>query len=189
LCRTWGSGRKSGWRVEGGRVAPPPFTAHPPPSSHRRFRWERTRGRCFMRCTPWRVAAGRTGCRSSEPWHPGKAADEDARLCARARAAIETALRRWAALTFRPLARQRGDVPRNGAREARYAFLARTAKRLRADAIATATPRTQAETVLLKLLAAPAPPASRAFPPRRIAGVRLVRPILQRDATRGAGLS
>lgn len=113
----------------------------------------------------------------------GKAADEDARFV-RALARQLKLPCVVGRIDVPALARQRGMSLEMAAREARYAFLARTAKRLRADAIATAhTADDQAETVLLKLLRGAGPAGLSGIPAEtQIAGVRLVRPIL--NATR-----
>ena len=109
----------------------------------------------------------------------GKAGEEDARF-------VRALARKWklkyvcGRVDVPALARQRGISIEMAAREARYDFLARTAKRLGAAAIATAhTADDQAETVLLKLLRGAGPAGLAGIPPEtKAAGVRVVRPIL-----------
>jgi tRNA(Ile)-lysidine synthase len=92
------------------------------------------------------------------------------------------------------LARGRADVPRRArrsglslemaARQARYDFLVRTARRFRANVIATGhTADDQAETLLLRLIRGAGMQGLRGIPPRQsLRGLRVVRPLL--DCTR-----
>lgn len=83
------------------------------------------------------------------------------------------------------LAHRRGISLEMAAREARYAFFARTARRHKAIAVATAhTADDQAETVLLRLLRGAGPAGLAGIPVVSTHhGLRIVRPLL--DVTRG----
>ena len=82
------------------------------------------------------------------------------------------------------LARRDGISIEMAARKARYDFLARTVRKLKADAIATAhTADDQAETILLKLARGSGPRGLSGIPREtRINGVPVIRPLL--DVTR-----
>ena len=84
------------------------------------------------------------------------------------------------------LARRRGISLEMAAREARYAFLARTARKVAADVIATAhTADDQAETLLLKLVRGTGPAGMAGIPcETTVKGCRVVRPLLTVSRTR-----
>lgn len=110
----------------------------------------------------------------------GKAADEDARFVAGLAKRLGV-----------PLERGRADVPRRAkrkglslemaAREARYAFFARAARRAGADIVATAhNADDQAETVMLRLARGAGPDGLSGIPVRSsLCGVLVVRPMLE----------
>ncbi len=114
----------------------------------------------------------------------GADADEDARF-------VRRMARRWKVpcvigrADVRARARRRGISREMAAREARYAFLARVARRRRADLVATAhTVDDQAETVLLQLArGAGSSGLSGLSPSVTLAEARVIRPMLEISRT------
>ncbi|MEI6149396.1 MAG: tRNA lysidine(34) synthetase TilS [bacterium] len=109
----------------------------------------------------------------------GLAADEDARFVERTAAQLKLPCVLGKA-RVPALARRRGISLEMAAREARYTFLLRTARRVKADVIATAhTADDQAETVLLRLVrGAGRAGLSGISAETALKGCRLVRPLL-----------